>query len=278
MDLVKWSSIQLPPITFLMRVLEAIGVPVFLRKTFAVIWQGIVEGGIYFSTHYLIADQYLAYNREVKRSGENSKIAKSSSETKIFDRIQNICNKTRNNFRSFAVVFFPFGVQLVFFRTTVCLLHGWPQSIVIGAPAPAKRMMFSSLPYRIPSVLCILYMLRTPSYRRVWLPIALSEFIQGAFYFTMLTWMGRSYLEFLPGGKDEHENVVGPPLWINIFGILIRALEPVMGSASCYFSAAVAFNKIESGSSKTFSDLIAESYKVIGVSLICYQMSLYVNN
>mmetsp|Transcript_20154 Transcript_20154/g.24704 ORF Transcript_20154/g.24704 Transcript_20154/m.24704 type:complete len:140 (+) Transcript_20154:1-420(+) len=139
-------------------------------------------------------------------------------------------------------------------------------------------MMFSSLPYRIPSVLCILYMLRTPSYRRVWLPIALSEFIQGAFYFSMLTWMGRSYLEFLPGGKDELENVVEPPLWMNILGILIRALEPVMGSASCYFSAAVAMNKIESGSSKTFSDLIAESYKVIGVALICYQMSRYVNN
>ena len=137
------------------------------------------------------------------------------------------------------------------FRTSVCVFHGWPQQVVIGSEAEGKRAMLSTLMFRIPQIIALVTISRTTRLRQVWWPLPLVQGLVLGYYFFLLRYMGRSYLELLrPASAGAVAAAEEVPLVADIALTLVRVSEPIMGAATAFFVAMQILDRVRPAPNK----------------------------
>lgn len=207
MDLVAFSERAPGVVVALLDAFDALGAPILVRKVLAVLWQTFLEGALYFGRTFIIASIWRAGGR---------------------------------------VLPLAFLVWTSAFRTFVSFSNGWPQPIVIGSEAVGKRQMLSTLPFRIPQLLCTFYIMRNPKTRAIWWPLPAFQLVGLGFYFFMLRAVGRSYLELeWPTTSGEAKVVEALPLAADLFLTLFRVAEPLMGAATATYVALQGLERLQ---------------------------------
>jgi hypothetical protein len=211
MDLVKFAERAPLVVSAVVQTLEAADLPLLVRFV-AVLWQTFLEGALYFTSMFTVAT--------IARGGGR-----------------------------LVPVLYVLWAWL--FRTTVCVFHGWPQPVVIGSEAEGKRAMLSTLMFRIPQIIALVTVSRTPRLRQVWWPLPLVQGLVLGYYFFLLRYMGRSYLELLrPASAGAVAAAEEVPLVADIALTLVRVSEPIMGAATAFFVAMQILDRVRPVPSK----------------------------
>ena len=208
MDLVAFSERAPFFVVSVLDALDRVGAPLLVRKVFAVLWQTFLEGALYFGRFFLMGLMVRAGRPTVP-----------------------LC----------------FTAYSSLFRIGISLAYGWPQPIVYGSDAEGKRLMLSTLPYRIPQVACLGLVLREPRWRAVWWPLPLLQSLGLGIYFFMLRYMGRSYLELVRPGVD---GATALPLAADLGLTLFRVFEPLTGAVTAVYVACRALERVAGAEAK----------------------------
>ena len=211
MDLVKFAERAPLVVSAVVQTLEAADLPLLVRLV-AVLWQTFLEGALYFTSMFTVAT--------IARGGGR-----------------------------LVPVLYVLWTWL--FRTSVCVFHGWPQPVVIGSEAEGKRAMLSTLMFRIPQIIALVTVSRTPRLRQVWWPLPLVQGLVLGYYFFLLRYMGRSYLELLrPASAGAVAAAEEVPLVADIALTLVRVSEPIMGAATAFFVAMQILDRVRPAPNK----------------------------
>lgn len=182
-------------------VLNVMGAPENLIKALAIVWQTFLEGGLYFVKPFIVMTMWRGGGRILPL----------------------LC-----------------ATYVCSMRLVVSLMYGWPQPIVIGTEdVVGKRLMLSTLPFRIPQIMAMFGLIFVTRYRKIWLPMAIYQAITLGYYFFLIRSLGRSYVEYIPTTGAEAEEM---PIAADLFFTALRVTEPLLGNACALF---VAFKGLE---------------------------------
>lgn len=214
MDLARFALHSPAPIVALVSTLGATSPQ--LGKVAASSYQALTEGGLYFGNFYLYSVWFTQ--------------AFSMPAVKTPLRVR----------AGAAATLIPVGASA--FRTIVSYAHGWPQPIVYGSAAASRRMMLSTLGYRVPGAVGVAVALATPQARAAFLPMVAIQLPCFLYFFFMLRAMGRSYVEAAEADGS------GPlPLAADIACNVFRGFEPLFGSAMVTLISLAAYGRLGAG-------------------------------
>lgn len=184
-------------------------------------YQALAEGGVYFANVYF----YSLWLRHAFTSSAGGSRGSRSVRARA----------------AVAALVLPLGGLV--FRTYACVRNGWPQPIIYGSATAGKRLMLSTIGFRFPQLVGIAVLLAQPQARAAWLPLVSVQLPLFLYFFFMLRFMGRSYVETAEANASGQGG--GPlPLFADVASNVFRACEPIMGGAMVLLVTLAASGKL----------------------------------